>query len=62
MNGSTQMNDMEHCEHELDPSLTRTGRYENNIYLINLSFYFVIDFVVVLLMILNVKHHSICQI
>jgi len=56
------MNDMEHCEHELDPSLKKTGRYENNIHLINLIFYFVIDFVVVLLMILNVKHHSICQI
>jgi hypothetical protein len=28
MNGGIQMTEMEHCEHELDPSLKRTGRYE----------------------------------
>jgi hypothetical protein len=30
MNGVTQMSETEHGEHELDPSLTRTGRYKNN--------------------------------
>ncbi len=60
------MLETEHVEHALDPSLVRTGRLEEKKTIFREKkiecFFFRLDFVVVLSMISNVKHHFICQI
>jgi hypothetical protein len=42
MNGGAQTAEMEHAEHEFDPTLVRTGRYER-IHLILIEFTSIFD-------------------